>query len=310
MRSGRSVRRSSIPTIAAFGGTRPTLQKEPGQFRIVCVGDSVTFGYNATTDKKAYPAVLQQLFDEHSEAIEVINAGMPGFESRHVAAFVEKVILGIGGDEIEPPLEPNLVLVECGWNDARRFAPEPEPTYPTLWNRVAGTFYVVRLPARFLLAARTGDPTWQERAEWSLIEKVRRGPAQHYPKAEKRYRRWIDKTVELCHENNVRIALIAPPNFLETDLDDAAWRKCASHFAAYATLSFQGWQTMVESMIEANRTVAGEREAAFIDTTSLSDATLFADICHLNDAGNERLAQLVYRELLRQDLVPVDGTEP
>lgn len=288
-----------------FRGTRPTLRKKPGQFRIVCVGDSVTFGYNVTSDEKAYPAVLHRLFEKHEQEIEVINAGRPGFESRHVAAFLEQVILGIDGNEATGSLEPDLLLVECGWNDARQFAPEPEPRSPSVGERLAGWSYLVRLPVRFLEAARAGDPEAEERAAWALIDRVRNGPALRNREAERAYRQSIERMVEVCQANGVAIVLVAPPNFLETKLDKSAWRKCASHFAKYPTLSFEGWQTMVRSMIEANREVAAERGVPFLDTSSLADATLFADICHPTDEGNERMASLIYHELLKRKLVPL-----
>lgn len=292
-----------------FRGTRPTLKKRPGQFRIVCVGDSVTFGYNATSDEKAYPAVLQRLFDREGADVEVVNAGMPGFESWHVAAFVKKVVLAADDLGKQPSLETDLVLVEFGWNDARQFAPPPEPRRPSVWQRIAGGLYLVRLPARFLEVARAGDPEWEDRAARALIERVRNGPPQRDTEAEQLYRDSLEQIVEACQANGVEVMLVAPPNFLETDLDDAAWRKCASHFAGYPTLSFAGWQAMVRFMVEANRTVADQYGVAFLDTASLADATLFADICHPNDEGNERLAHWVFRALVDRKLAPGPATE-
>lgn len=289
-----------------FRGRRPTLKKRPGMFRIVCVGDSVTFGYNATTDDRAYPAVLQRLLDPKDETIEVINAGRPGFESRHVAAFLKQRILDVDSDNRPGPgsLEPDLVLVECGWNDARQFSPPIEAKGPSLAHRLSEWIYLIRLPLRFREAARAGDPQWEERAAWATIERVRNGPPQRNPDAERDYRSALEAMAKVCRANHVEIVFIAPPNFLNTQLDDAAWRKCASHFAKYPTLSFQGWRTMIDFMVETNREVAQQFEVPFLDTSALSDARLFADICHPNDEGNERLAEHIRQALSDRGLVP------
>jgi lysophospholipase L1-like esterase len=53
-------------------------QKPPGVFRIACVGDSVTFGFNVD-DADTYPQLLaQQLERAHPGRFQVLNFGIPG----------------------------------------------------------------------------------------------------------------------------------------------------------------------------------------------------------------------------------------
>lgn len=62
-----------------FRGRQPTnVQKEKDTFRIVCIGDSVTFGYHLQ-ERQTFPVLLQKLLHEKGKKnIEVINAGLGG----------------------------------------------------------------------------------------------------------------------------------------------------------------------------------------------------------------------------------------
>src|SRR5439155_25342537 len=91
-----------------FRGPETTVVKPGETFRIVALGDSVTFGHRLHF---TYPALLQARL-EHRPAcrarIEVINAGVPGYQTRHIRGRL---------DEDVRPLQPDLALVLAGWND-------------------------------------------------------------------------------------------------------------------------------------------------------------------------------------------------
>ncbi|OGC88021.1 MAG: hypothetical protein A2142_04455 [candidate division Zixibacteria bacterium RBG_16_48_11] len=85
------------------------LQKPSGTYRIICLGNSNTFGWKQA-EKDAYPQQLQELFQRNppSSKVEIINAGMTGYSSYQGKLFLRNNIL---------KLQPNLVLVNYGWND-------------------------------------------------------------------------------------------------------------------------------------------------------------------------------------------------
>lgn len=83
--------------------------KPPGSFRIICLGNSTTFGWKVK-EEDAYPQRLQALFT-HSDSsirVEVVNAGITGYSSHQGKIFFKRDIL---------PLEPDLLVVNYGWND-------------------------------------------------------------------------------------------------------------------------------------------------------------------------------------------------
>jgi len=83
-------------------------KKERGTYRILCIGDSVTFGWGMPTEA-SYPRTLERALRDHPGGrFEVINGGMPGFQSAQVAALLSSRFLDI---------EPDLLVVCLGRND-------------------------------------------------------------------------------------------------------------------------------------------------------------------------------------------------
>lgn len=83
-------------------------QKRPGVFRIVCLGDSSTFGFNVD-EANAYPQALQQLLEQrYPGRFEVLNLGVPGYSSRQGIELLRQEVLGY---------EPDLVTFAFGTND-------------------------------------------------------------------------------------------------------------------------------------------------------------------------------------------------
>lgn len=83
-------------------------QKRPGVVRIVCLGDSSTFGMNVEQDD-AYPQVLGSLLEAaYPGRFEVWNMAVPGYSSRQGVELLEREVLDY---------EPDVVTFAFGTND-------------------------------------------------------------------------------------------------------------------------------------------------------------------------------------------------
>ena len=100
-----------------FRGSEFSVPKPRGLFRVVALGDSVTFGsYDCLDrpshycpDESSYPAQLQAILDQgDGRRLQVINAGTQGYTSRQAWYWFQ--------DEIAA-LQPDLVILYLGWND-------------------------------------------------------------------------------------------------------------------------------------------------------------------------------------------------
>ncbi|NQS97172.1 MAG: SGNH/GDSL hydrolase family protein [candidate division Zixibacteria bacterium] len=83
-------------------------------FRIVCLGNSCTFG-NLLHTEETYCRKLESLFRQRfGGKIQVINAGIPGYTSYQGSVFLNERALSY---------KPDLLIVSYGFND-RRAAPD------------------------------------------------------------------------------------------------------------------------------------------------------------------------------------------
>jgi lysophospholipase L1-like esterase len=101
-----------------FRGAEVETPKRGDRFRVVIMGDSVTFG-NGVGDDETYSAQLaRRLGGAGSRNVEVINAGIPAYDTWQHTLLLEEVVLS---------LEPDLVVLGFYEND---IAPRPKTIHP------------------------------------------------------------------------------------------------------------------------------------------------------------------------------------
>lgn len=84
--------------------------RSPEALRVLCVGDSFTWGWGVE-GSEAYPARLEQMLEEHypNRHVEVLNAGVPGYGNDEALAWFRT-----RGAQFEPDL---VVVQFFPWND-------------------------------------------------------------------------------------------------------------------------------------------------------------------------------------------------
>lgn len=88
------------------GGAPVRIPKEAGTFRILSLGDSYAMG-QGVADDETYALVLQAMLRRgHGKSVEVINAGVDGYNTIQEAAWLEEM-----GASLEPDC---IVLLWCG----------------------------------------------------------------------------------------------------------------------------------------------------------------------------------------------------
>jgi lysophospholipase L1-like esterase len=91
--------------------------KAPGTKRVLVIGDSYTWGY-AVAEEEAYPQVAERLLAQRGRPdIEVINGGIPDYNSRQERQLLEQLM---------PIYQPDAVFLAYVVNDA-----EPSTAMPT-----------------------------------------------------------------------------------------------------------------------------------------------------------------------------------
>jgi lysophospholipase L1-like esterase len=119
---------------------RPLQKKQAGDMRIVCLGDSVTFGYRVPTvwpdkpndyDRQAlpYPMLLEKELRaaNPNRQIEVVTMAVPGYTSHQGLAWLRRDI---------DSLQPDLLIISFGWNDASLSDVSDSEAIKTNWRAV------------------------------------------------------------------------------------------------------------------------------------------------------------------------------
>jgi lysophospholipase L1-like esterase len=100
--------------------TKPMpVAKTPKHYRILCIGDSLTFGL-FVDDEDTFPFLLQQLLDRRGAHYEVLNAGLGSLSLVDELYYLERVGLR---------LDPDLVILSFCGNDFSEAREHPEPFY-------------------------------------------------------------------------------------------------------------------------------------------------------------------------------------
>ncbi len=92
-----------------FRGELVSPEKPPNTYRIVALGDSITFGKGIENPNKRYPELLGAMLDKETSAdVQVVNMGFPMYNTvREYRVFKEKGLR----------FSPDLVLVGYNHND-------------------------------------------------------------------------------------------------------------------------------------------------------------------------------------------------
>lgn len=99
---------------AGFRGPELAREKPRSALRVIAAGNSSTFGWGVADDE-TFPAQLRARLSElvAPRAVEVMNAGVPGFTTFQGERLLARDLL---------PLRPDYVVLSFGFNDSRRAA--------------------------------------------------------------------------------------------------------------------------------------------------------------------------------------------
>lgn len=103
-----------------FRGEEVQTPKPADRFRIVAMGDSVTFGNGVGEDETYAARLALMLSTDGLRGMEVINAGIPAYDTWQQALLLEEVV---------PSLEPDLVILGFYEND---ISPRPKVMHPII----------------------------------------------------------------------------------------------------------------------------------------------------------------------------------
>lgn len=243
------------------------LANSSSKLRVVCIGDSVTFGYTVSGNAAAYPAVLENLLREKIPSARVLNGGMPRYRTDHMANLFEPNM---------PVLKPDVLVILGGWNDINEYILASVPDSPSMqW--IQEHVYTIKVAQSFGL------------------NKVDRVPAKIEEDGFQRYSDGLLRLIKLGQAHGAKVYVCNLPHFFE-QLNDEAAIELSKKFSPKGSVDeIVGVMTRVNRLIED---LAKDQGVSFIDLTAINQADCFGDAIHPNDKGSRLIAEAVAKALL------------
>lgn len=257
--------------------------------RIVCMGDSSTFGLWIEHEPRAvhwdsYPEHLRELLDAAGrDDWQVVNAGVPGSFASHSLRILRRDIL---------PLEPSIVTLRVGMNDHAAFKmawiEDPEPIAARRLFYAFGGSRLLHLAIQTLFRLTKDQP----------------GNGPNVPRVQSLdvFRRNLLAFAEESREHGFRLLLIDYPLRPPRGKDDADARAAAWLYATGKDLrNFYGIHARYQQVVrEVSRTADIPLLVTAPALLSPDSPGFSGDVVHPDARGMERTAELLYQALERR----------
>jgi lysophospholipase L1-like esterase len=267
-----------------FRADYPIKAKQPGTFRIVCLGDSVTFGYRVPVvwpDKPTnydpewlpFPMLVEKQLrqanlDRH---IEVFPMAVPGYTTHQGLAWLRRDI-----DE----LQPDIVIASFGWNDA---------SLSDVPDRRAIRTDLYPVAVRWLI---DHSQAFAHLTHWLRSQSK---PQQHQARravprvSESEYLKNFQSIVELAHAHRAGVLVIGAPYRDSTTNPQEAERM--TDYRHSLRLQMQATQVPYLEVLELTEAEAPANEG------------FFGELIHPSFRGHRLLASEILKQMARNGML-------
>ena len=275
-------------SINAFGFRGPAFDdvKTAGMFRVVCMGESSTFGYK-NPDNETYPFLLQQVFTEERLPVQVMNAGFPYYNSGSILSLFRAEI---------PQFRPDVVTLYAGYNDASWPTHVGAPARLALWTQSHSITYLFlrNVLSRFAFRVEQGV------FEGLMPQKLRADELRKDMEVvARRYRSNVQALIAGARRLGIDVVLIKQPVTArgpryETMSYESENAEVRHKLDRGESLSFiDVWMLKQHRLMDELLKIAGEEHLAVVDNVKIvdQDRRRLASWAHLTGEGNRRLAE-------------------
>ena len=290
---GKTPDRASI-NAHGFHGPPTTREKPPGTRRVICVGDSTTFGFILPYEK-SYSALLQKALDKvlSPGQVEVINAGIPGTCITQHNLLIKRKLLFFSPDVIVlysvPNIaHPNMVALQ----ELRGRLLEKPENWTDHAKKIFRRFHGYRFLRRWIKGG--GSPSNRQSdmelalamTDKELLEKT----------VVDTYRRDLSHFTRLCKENGILGVLVL--TVVEPNVARLAGKNIRPGTRAYEDY-FQSERmiTLVMDAARENNFPLVNPYDAFVPA-AFNGPLFFEDKVHPNEKGHALLAESIAATLL------------
>lgn len=266
-----------------FRADYPIGRKPAGTFRIVCLGDSVTFGYRVPPvwpekpkeydpEWQPYPMLLERELRKANpdRQIEVFPMAVPGYTSHQGLAWLRRDI---------GYLQPDMVIASFGWNDASLSDAPDRELIDTGWSSVTGRWLIDHSQA---IAHLT---------RW-LRSRNNVTPVAHTPMPRVSQKEYVDNfnaIVRVAKDHGAEVIVIGAP--YRDSVTNPPEAQLMTQYRAWLKDEMQKSQTPYLQILELTET-AGSVNQGF-----------FGELIHPNHMGHRLMASELLELMSKQHLL-------
>jgi len=303
---------------AGFRTTNEFGPKNPAVYRVLALGDSCTFGIITRQIFEyipvPYPQRLEQLVleNEGPGKVEVLNAGVPGYNSSHGLMLMRTKLRR---------LQPDLVTVRFGWNDhfmGKEVRAGGEPV-----NVIARGLQDLLLRTSLYPFVRRLDlevQAWRAPKHRPTLADIPKEWKPIVPMDE--YKRNLRRIAEIARARGAEVWFLTAPHAFLTDENRGQYDKFPNAASARALLAFNAIPTfdrlieIHESYAAATREVGADIGVPIVDMEQLyrehASEHLYSsyDVPHPTQEGHDLEAQALFDRLVAKGIVKPEPPRP
>jgi hypothetical protein len=263
-----------------FRGEEITKEKPNDTYRIFVIGGSTTFGVGSTSDDTTMPGFLQKKISEltFEKHVEVINAGIPAAYSFTETNYIKNKILDYS---------PDLLIIYDGWNDIgldfRDYGADSNELGQKIIREIKRSEYIT---ANVILK-------WYFNNKYDTTKKIQFDDSFIDKKVEK----WKNSWEEICKigdENNINVIITLQPIVGSGNKPLSSEER--DYYEHYGHLDLLiHYEKYANALIELNSTCTTADLRYVFDNYS---QTIYYDSGHVNDFGNEIIAQKIFELIM------------
>ncbi|GAB6037045.1 hypothetical protein JCM15519_16040 [Fundidesulfovibrio butyratiphilus] len=285
-------------------------EKDPGVFRIICLGGSTTIGSHAGDNAYTYPSLLQDLlnFSPNGGAnrIEVINAGVFGYHSWHSLLRVMTEL---------DALHPDMYIIMDGLNDIATASLMSLKEIDALRNNnhAALTRLVRSDKDKFLLKA---DAVLQRLATYSILKRLAAKLRASLGEGKTRnelavklehfgFKQNVQAIIDHCNQRNILVMLVNYPWKVKPGTGSGADLARNSNISADRIPLYSFGRDFIPPILQS---LANNATVSYVDPQPVFDAAtpdpahayrVYSDDIHFTRYGNFLLAKYLYQAIVR-----------
>lgn len=279
-----------------FRGPEINEEKSDNTLRVVCMGDSTTFGHFLDY-KQTYCAKLKKLLEENigkEIRVETINAGIPGTAITEHAYYLKKKVINFSPDIIVLYCVPSLRADMVALGELRERGRENSDRMPQKLQNIGRRFHSYKFLRRLI----KGDIRTEAKSNMEFLVMQGENPGILEQKRIDLYLRDLQWFVKTCRENNILPLLVQNVHL-------ATAQRLAADGALPGTEKFENYFSSEEGVFAGTTFKFGkEMGIPFINPYTkfvplvLSRGLFFEDGVHPNEMGHELLAKQIANKII------------